>query len=87
LSVAERLALIEEHVGLDYDLFGGRADARLKKSGVSVWAIVTYIRVYHGDLDKVKWHFELSQEELDGALAYDRQNKEYVDARLRVNQA
>jgi uncharacterized protein (DUF433 family) len=79
--------LIEKHVGLDYERFGGRADARLKESGVSIWAIVSYLDVYEGDLDKVAWHFELSQEELDAALAYYRRNKTYLDARILLNEA
>lgn len=79
--------LIEKHVDLNYDRFGGRADARLKESGVSVWAIVAYLGVYDGDLEKVAWHFELSEEELDAALAYYRRNKKYVDARILLNEA
>lgn len=79
--------LIERHVDPDHDRFGGRADARLKESGVSIWAIVTYLEVYGGDLEKVAWHFELSQDELDAALAYYRRNKKYVDARVLLNEA
>lgn len=79
--------LIEKHIGLDYERYGGRADARLKESGVSVWAIVSYLDVYEGDLDKVAWHFELSQEELDAALAYYQRNKPYLDARVLLNEA
>jgi uncharacterized protein (DUF433 family) len=79
--------LIEKHIDLNYDRYGGRADARLKESGVSVWAIVSYLDVYEGDLDKVAWHFELSQEELDAALAYYQRNKPYLDARVLLNEA
>ena len=53
--------LIEKHIDLDYDRYPyRRADAWLRESGVSVWAIVAYIEVYDGDLEKVAWHFELS---------------------------
>jgi uncharacterized protein (DUF433 family) len=79
--------LIEKHIDLNYDRYGGRADARLKHSGVSVWAIVGYLSVYDGDLEKVAWHYELSQEELDAALAYYRRNRKYVDARILLNEA
>ena len=79
--------LIEKHVDLDYDRYGGRADARLKESGVSVWAIVAYLDVYDGDVDKVADHFELSQDEMVAALAYYGRNKRYIDARVLLNQA
>ena len=79
--------LITRHVGLDYDRFGGRGDARLKASGVSIWAIVSYLNLYEGDADKVAWHYELLPEEMDAALAYYRRNKKYVDARILLNEA
>ena len=80
--------LIERHVDLDTDRYpGGRADARLRDSGVSVWAIVAFLRVYGHDVDKVAEHFELSREEVEAALAYYRRNKPYVDARITLNEA
>jgi uncharacterized protein (DUF433 family) len=79
--------LIEKHVDLNYDRYGGRADARLKRSGVSIWAIVTYLDVFDGDIEKVAWSYDLSQEEMAAALAYYRQNKKYVDARILLNDA
>jgi uncharacterized protein (DUF433 family) len=79
--------LIEKHISLEYERYGGRADARLKESGVSIWAIVAYLEMYEGDLDKVAWSFELSQEEMDAALAYYRRNKKYIDARITLNEA
>ena len=79
--------LIEQYVDLDYDRFGGRADARLKESGVSVWAIVAYLDVYDGDANKVAEVYELSPEEMMAALAYYRQNKAYIDARILLNRA
>jgi len=79
--------LSEKHVDLNYNRFGGRADARLKESGVSVWAIVTYLGIYDGDVNEVARIYELSQEEMDAALAYYRRNKKYVDARILLNEA
>jgi uncharacterized protein (DUF433 family) len=79
--------LIEKHIDLNYDRYGGRADARLKHSGVSVWAIVAYLNLYQGDVDKVAWHFELSAEEMEAALIYYRLNKKYIDARVLLNEA
>jgi uncharacterized protein (DUF433 family) len=79
--------LIDKYVDLNYDRYGGRADARLKRSGVSVWAIVTYLGIYDGDVDEVAGIYDLSQEEMDAALAYYRRNKKYIDARILLNEA
>jgi uncharacterized protein (DUF433 family) len=86
-SRVDEQRLIEKHVDLNYDRYGGRADARLKASGVLVWAIVAVLALYDGDLDAVAHHFELSRDELEAALAYYRRNKRYVDARVLLNEA
>jgi uncharacterized protein (DUF433 family) len=86
-SDVDEQQLIEKHIDLNYDRYGGRADARLKVSGVSVWAIVTYLNLYEGNVDKVAWHYELSPEEMEAALAYYRRNKKYIDARVLLNEA
>jgi len=79
--------LIEEHIGLDQEQYGGRADARLRMSGVPVWALVAYLGVYEGDVDQVARDFDLSEEEMAAALAFYRRNKKYVDARVLLNEA
>jgi uncharacterized protein (DUF433 family) len=85
---AEDERLVERYIDLEWDRYpGGRADARLRDSGVSVWAIVAYLRVYDNDADQVANHFDLSREEMDGALAYYRLNKPYIDARILLNEA
>lgn len=77
--------LIERHVDLDTNRYpSGRADARLRESGVSVWAIVAFLRVYGNDIDKVAEHFGLSCEEVEAALAYYRRNTPYIDARVAL---
>jgi len=79
--------LIATHVDPDFDRYGGRADARLKESGASIWAIVTFLDVYRGDRKEVASHFGISQEEIDAALAYYRRNKRFIDARITLNEA
>ena len=79
--------LIERHVDPSFDRYGGRADARLKESGASIWAIVTFLDVYEGDREEVAGHFGISREEIDAALAYYRRNKRFVDARITLNEA
>lgn len=86
-SKARDQELLEKYVDPDVDRYGGRADARLLNSGVSVWAIVAYLRVYKGDVDKVAEIYELSREEVEAALVYYRRNKRFIDALLTLNEA
>lgn len=75
--------LIEKHIDLDYDRYPyRRADAWLRESGVSMWVIVRNLDMYRGDRDQVARDFDLSQEEIDAALAHYRLHKKYVDARM-----
>jgi len=43
--------------------------------------------MYHGDRDEVARDFDLSQEEIDAALAYYRRHKKFVDARIILDEA
>jgi uncharacterized protein (DUF433 family) len=80
--------LIETHIDLDYDRYPyRRADVWLRRSGASVWAIVMFLDLYQGDRDKLARHFAISHEEIDAALAYYRQNKKYIDARIILEEA
>ena len=80
--------LIEKHIDLDYDRYPyRRADVWLRRSGASVWATVMFLDMYQGDRDEVARHFNFSQEEIDAALAYYRQNKTYIDARIILEEA
>jgi len=80
--------LIERYIDLDTERYaGGRADARLKESGVSVWAIVAFLPVYDSDIARVADHFSISETEVHAALAYYHRNKAYVDARIALNRA
>lgn len=80
--------LIEKHIDLDYDRYPyRRADAWLRESGVSIWVIIRSLAMYHGDRDEVARDFDLSQEEIDAALAYYRRHKKYVDARIVLDEA
>jgi uncharacterized protein (DUF433 family) len=69
------------------DTSWGRADARLKRAGVSVWSLIGYLRAYDGDCERVREAFDLSSEEWAAALAYYEQNKAYIEARLLLNSA
>jgi len=73
--------LIAEHV----DTSWGRADARLKRAGVSVWSLIGYLHAFDGDVERTAGAFAPSPEEMEAALAYYERNKPYIDARLLLN--
>ena len=72
-------------IGKQIDTSWGRADARLKRAGVSVWSLIGYRRAFGGDSELVGDAFARSPEELAAALAYYRLNEAYIDARLLLN--
>lgn len=65
----------------------GKADARLRDHGVHVWAIIGQLRVHNGDINEVVYDYRVPREAIEAALAYYRQNKKYIDARLLLNSA
>lgn len=83
-SIDDRL--IKRYVDLDTDRYAaGRADARLRDSGVSVWAIVGHLRAIGDDIDQAARDYHLPRQAIEAALAYYRQNRELIDARLLMN--
>jgi uncharacterized protein (DUF433 family) len=80
--------LIQRHIDPDWDRYpGGPADARLRDSGVPVWALVGHLRAVGDDLDQVAADYELPREAVDAALAYYRHHKSLIEARLLLNTA
>jgi uncharacterized protein (DUF433 family) len=80
--------LIERYIDPEWDRYpSGRADARLKDYGVPVWALIGQLRATGNDPDRVAREYHIPREAMDGALAYYRQNKKYIDARLLLNSA
>jgi hypothetical protein len=88
MKVHDEEQLISRFVDLETERYsGGRADARLKDSGVAIWAIVAFLKIYDNDVARVADHFAISEVEAEAALAYYRRNKKYVDARVALNEA
>ena len=78
--------LIEQHVDPNWDRYGGRADARTRE-GVPVWALVSYLRLVDGNVEKAAAAYALPREAVEAALAYYQRNKKYIDARILLNSA
>jgi uncharacterized protein (DUF433 family) len=86
-SKAADQELIDRYIDPAWDRYGGRADARLKDYGVPVWALVGQLRATGYDLDELAESYLVPREAVDAAMAYYRQNKKYIDARLLLNSA
>jgi uncharacterized protein (DUF433 family) len=66
----------------------GPPDARLKDSGVAVWAFIAYLHAaVGGDLAQAASDYELSPEAAQAALAYYRRHQSLIDARIAWNAA
>lgn len=65
----------------------GVSEARLAGSKVAVWALVGYLRMVDGDVDRVAADYDLPREAVDAALAYYRQHRAALDLRLAANGA
>lgn len=64
----------------------GRAEARLKQHGVSVWVLMSYWYYGQGNVDVVAEEYHLPREAVEAALAYYRHHQKYIDARILLNE-
>ena len=79
-------ALIAQYI--DADPWGaGRDEARVRQYGTPVWALVAYLDVAQGDLERVAQDYGLPRETVEAAMGYYRQHKALIDARLLQNEA
>jgi uncharacterized protein (DUF433 family) len=63
----------------------GEAEARLADSKIAIWALVGYLRMVDGDVDRVAADYDLPRDAVEAALAYYRQHRAAIDARLAAN--
>ena len=61
----------------------GHAESVILNNGTSVWVII-YQWLYDGNIERVKSSYELSEEAFDAAIAYYRQHKHVIDARITL---
>jgi uncharacterized protein (DUF433 family) len=63
----------------------GVANARLKRYGVAVWALVGLFKGTNGDIAQVAQDYGVPVEAVQAALAYYRRHQAEVDARIAGN--
>jgi uncharacterized protein (DUF433 family) len=61
--------------------------AALRDYGVSVWALVAYYQAAGGDLKRVAADYHLPPEAVEAALAFYRQHRASIDARIAAHDA
>lgn len=66
---------------------GDVAEARLKEIGISVWALIGYLRMVDGDPARVAADYRIPEEAVTAAVAYYQQHRAAIDARLAANAA
>ncbi len=65
----------------------GAEEVRLRKYGVSVWAIIGYWKASNGDRSETAAGYDVPIEAVEAAVAYYNGNREIIDARLDANLA
>ena len=65
----------------------GKANARVREHGVSVWALIGHAQAIRGDSAQVAGDYELPQEAVEAAFAFYRRHKAIIDDRLAANVA
>jgi uncharacterized protein (DUF433 family) len=63
----------------------GKDEARLKRSGVSVWAIIGYWKANNGDVAGTAAEYAVPIEAVEAAVAYYERHKALIDNRLAAN--
>lgn len=63
----------------------GRAEACVIQGWVPVWALIGYLPAVDGDIAAVARDYDLPREAVEAALAYYRENRDAIDARLLLN--
>ena len=65
----------------------GPEEARLVDSGIPVWVLVGYLAMVNGDLYRVVEDCGVPRQAVEAALAYYRQHRPAIDARIAAHAA
>lgn len=65
----------------------GEAEARLREYAIPIWAIVGDLPLSHGDVQELALAFEVPNDAIDAALAYYKEHRAAIDARIAENVA
>lgn len=63
----------------------GADEVRLKRYGVSVWAIIDKYKAWKGDVARVVWEYDVPVEAVEAAILYYERHKAIIDNRRAAN--
>lgn len=72
---------------IEEDSHSSPGSARLRESGVEVWALVAQLPAVDGDVKRLADAYGIPRKAVEAALAYYRRHKELIDARIALNAA
>lgn len=79
--------LISRYIDLPQpDYFQDVDRLRLRESGISVWALVGYLRATNGGIRQTAQDYNISRREVLAAVAVYERHKDIFDARLLLNE-
>lgn len=80
-------ALIAQHIE-ENPRRPGPVHARLKESGVEIWALISYLqKAMQGDRHGTARDYDIPVEAVEAAEAYYDRHRDLLDARIAVNAA
>ncbi|MGI8553975.1 MAG: hypothetical protein ACR2PL_24795 [Dehalococcoidia bacterium] len=65
----------------------GVAEAWVGEFGISVWALIGYLELMHGNMADVAEDYRIPPEALEAAVAYSLLHQKEIDARIAFNRA
>ena len=65
--------------------YPGIAEARLKRYGVAVWALIGQLPARANDLAQVARDYDVPLEAVEAAYAYYQRHRAVIDARIAAN--
>jgi uncharacterized protein (DUF433 family) len=77
--------LLAMHTTPDPDR-GGKAHARVVPSGIPIWALIGALPAVGNEPREVAKAYDISDAEMDAALAYYRRYRKFIDAVLLLNE-
>lgn len=86
MSVVDGQELVQREIERD-PYRPGSGNARLRRSGVHVWAIVNYyLNTVDGDAEAVARDYALSLDEVKAALRYYQSHRKAIDTIIAANE-
>ena len=65
----------------------GDHEARLRNTGIPVWALIDYLKAARNNLETVAAAHEVPVDDVRAAVAYYKRHRDSIDARLQANAA